>query len=111
MKSWKCEFCERHVGPKKTSDTTCKICRYGSKFKIKAKMHHLDEIDFNRHCDLDKFVDSLGINLDRNNRELLHMYCSRVNSPPISCVYPKNHGRTFAKTNAMKAMEILQQGG
>lgn len=108
MKSWRCDFCELQLGPNKTPHKLCDSCRLGSRFVEKAQMHPKEKIEWKRHQDLDKFIDSLDFNFSHWQRELIHCYCA---SPkPKRIAYPKHHGRTFYKTNAMAAMEILMQG-
>lgn len=96
MKYWKCDFCIGDIGPNICKNYVCDLCTRGSKFSLKRRMHPKQYVEWKRHQDLDKFIDSLGIEVYFYQREILHMFLSDTKQKSQLIMLPPKHGYTFA---------------
>lgn len=74
MKFWKCEFCKHDVGPLKQITCSTDFTHPVScdNFELKTKMHPIQEAEWHKHEDLDRFLDALDMELFLWQRAMLH---------------------------------------
>lgn len=77
MTFWKCEFCKHDVGPYHHDANACLrdfqfYAMHCDDFELKDRMGVLETTEWYKHEDLDRFLDTLDIELCSWQRTMLH---------------------------------------